>query len=187
MVPVMLSRGIITVVAAFVIQGGVFLLALPSLAAEATKIGVVDPQAVLEKSKAGRRALDTLKQYAETRKKLLAADEAELKEMEKQIQAQDKSLSEEEKRDKQNKFRVKLQDYQRHAQEFNQELAAKQKELVDEYMKKIMAATRTVAEKGGFGLVVDKGSENTIKIVLYNREALDLTDQVTKEFDRQNK
>jgi len=34
---------------------------------------------------------------------------------------------------------------------------------------------------------VDKGSENTIKIVLYNRDTLDLTDQVIKEFDRQNK
>lgn len=187
MVPVMLFRTVTVLVATCVIQAVGCMWALPSLAAEATKIGVVDPQAVIEKSKAGKRALETLKEYAETRKKLLAADEAELKEMEKQIQAQDKSLSEEEKRDKQNTFRVKLQDYQRHAQEFNQELAAKQKELVDEYMKKIMAATRTVAEKGGYGLVVDKGSENTIKIVLYNREALDLTDQVIKEFDRQNK
>jgi len=156
-------------------------------AAETFKMGVVDPQAVLEKSKAGKRALDTLKEYASTRQKLLAGDEEELKNLEKQLKEQDASLSEQQKRDKQNQFRSKLQDYQRRAQEFNQELGAKQKELVDEYMKKIQAATKAVAEKGGFTLVVDKGSENTIKIVLYNRDTLDLTDQVIKEFDRQNK
>jgi outer membrane protein len=80
-----------------------------------------------------------------------------------------------------------VQDYQKRAQEFNQELQRKQKELVDDYMKKIMAATKTVAEKGGFSLVLDKGSEQTMKIVIYNKDAIDLTEQVVKEFDLTNK
>jgi outer membrane protein len=150
-----------------VLLAAVILTVLPSLsgAADTFKMGVVDPQTVLEKSKSGKRALDTLKEYAATRQKLLASDEEELKNLEKQLK----------------------QDYQRRAQEFNQELGAKQKELVDEYMKKIGIATKSVAEKGGFTLVVDKGSESTLKIVLYHRDTLDLTDQVIKEFDRQNK
>ena len=165
----------------------VILMPISSFAADAFKMGVVDPQAVLEKSKAGKRALDTLKEYAATRQKLLASDEEELKGLEKQLKEQEATLNEQQKRDKQTQFRAKLQDYQRRAQEFNQELSAKQKELVDEYMKKISAATKTIAEKNGFTLVVDKGSENTIKIVLYHRDTLDLTDQVIKEFDKQNK
>jgi outer membrane protein len=156
-------------------------------AAESFKIGVIDPQAVLEKSKAGKKALDGLKEYAGTRQKLLASDEEELKNLEKQIKEQESGLSEVQKREKQSQFRAKLQEYQKRAQEFNQELAVKQKELVDEYMKKIGAATKTVAEKGGYTLVVDKGSESTIKIVIYSRDTLDLTDQVVKEFDKQNK
>ena len=54
----------------------VMLAVLPSLsdAAESFKMGVVDPQSVLEKSKAGKRALDTLKEYASTRQKLLAGE-----------------------------------------------------------------------------------------------------------------
>ena len=156
-------------------------------AAESVKVGVIDPQAVLEKSKAGRRALDGLKEYAATRQKLLVTDEEELKNLEKQLKDQESTLSENQKREKQGQFRTKLQEYQKRAQEFNQELATKQKELVDEYMKKIGAATRAVAEKGGYTLVVDKGSDSTIKIVIYSRDALDLTDQVVKEFDKQNK
>jgi outer membrane protein len=156
-------------------------------AADSFKIGVIDPQAVLEKSKAGKKALDGLKEYAGTRQKLLASDEEELKNLEKQIKEQESGLTEVQKREKQSQFRAKLQEYQKRAQEFNQELAVKQKELVDEYMKKIGAATKSVAEKGGYTLVVDKGSESTIKIVIYSRDTLDLTDQVVKEFDKQNK
>ena len=54
-------------------------------------------------------------------------------------------------------------------------------------MKKVRAATRAVAEKGGYTFVVDKGSEATMAVVIYHRDSLDITDQVIKEFDRQNK
>ena len=44
-------------------------------AADAFKMGVIDPQTVLEKSKAGKKALDGLKEYVSTRQKLLSRDE----------------------------------------------------------------------------------------------------------------
>ncbi|MCP9438357.1 MAG: OmpH family outer membrane protein [Nitrospira sp.] len=159
----------------------------PAPAAEDFKMGVVDPQIVLEKSKAGKRALEGLKEYVSIRQKLLAKDEEELRNAEKQLREQAAKMSETEKREKETQFRTKVQDYQKRAQEFNQELQRKQKELVDEYMKKIMAATKTVAEKGGFSIVLDKGSEQTMKIVIYNKDTIDLTEQVVKEFDLTNK
>lgn len=165
----------------------IFLCAVAGHAAEAFKMGVVDPQSVLERSKAGKKALDGLKEYVATRQKLLARDQEELQAYEKQLKEQAGKLSDAEKKDKETQFRAKIQDFQKRAQEFNQELQGKQKELVDDYMKKISVATQTVAEKGGFSLVVDKGSEQTVKIVIYNRETIDLTEQVIKEFDRTNK
>ncbi|HEY6083820.1 MAG TPA: OmpH family outer membrane protein [Nitrospira sp.] len=155
-------------------------------AAEAFKMGVIDPQSVLEKSKAGKKALDGLKEYVSTRQKLLSRDEEELRNTEKTLKDAAPKMSEAEKKEKETQFRSKIQDYQKRAQEFNQELQGKQKELVDEYMKKIAAATQTVAEKGGFSLVVDKGSEQTVKIVIYSKDTIDLTEQVIKEFDRVN-
>jgi outer membrane protein len=167
---------------------GILLLASLSdaQAAEAFKMGVVDPQSVLEKSKAGKKALDGLKEYVSTRQKLLSRDEEELRNTEKTLKEQLAKLSDAEKKEKETQFRAKIQDYQKRAQEFNQELQGKQKELVDDYMKKIAAATQTVAEKGGFAIVVDKGSEQTVKIVIYHKDTIDLTDQVIKEFDRAN-
>jgi outer membrane protein len=159
----------------------------PDISAADFKMGVIDPQVILEKTKAGKRALDGLREYVSTRQKLLSRDEEELRNIEKQIKEQASKLTESEKKDKETSFRTKIQDYQKRAQEFNQELQTKQKELVDEYMKKIAAATQTVADKGGYQLVLDKGSEQTVKIVIYNKDAIDLTDQVIKEFDRVNK
>src|SRR5574337_1848846 len=131
------------------------------------KMGVVDPQSVLEKSKAGKRALEGLKEYVSTRQKLLSRDEEDLRNYEKQLKEQAPKWNDAEKKEKEAQFRTKVQDFQKRAQEFNMELQKKQKELVDEYMKKISAATQTVAEKGGVALVVDKGSEQTVKIVIY--------------------
>jgi outer membrane protein len=165
-----------------------FLTFSPSgYASEPFKMGVVDPQSVLEKSKSGRKALDGLKEYVTVRQKLLAKDEEELRNYEKQLKEQMPKMSETEKKDKETQFRAKIQEFQKRAQEFQQELQKKQKELVDEYMKKIAVATQTMAEKGGFSLVVDKGSEQTVKIVIYNKDTIDLTEQVVKEFDRTNK
>lgn len=167
---------------------GVLLVGLTSgaAAAETFKMGVIDPQAVLEKSKAGKKALDGLKEYVSTRQKLLSRDEEELRNTEKTLKESASKLSEAEKKDKEAQFRTKIQEYQKRAQEFNQELQGKQKELVDDYMKRIASATQTVAEKAGFSIVVDKGSEQTVKIVIYSKDTIDLTDQVIKEFDRVN-
>ena len=170
------------------VAAGILLLTfLPAAqATEAFKMGVVDPQAVLEKSKAGKKALDGLKEYVSTRQKLLSGDEEDLRNTEKTLKEQAAKLSDTEKKEKETQFRTKVQEFQKRAQEFNQELQGKQKELVDEYMKKISSATKAVAEKGGFALVVDKGSEQTVKIVIYSKDTIDLTEQVIKEFDRVN-
>lgn len=177
--------GLLVAVAALAACTVLILGAVPALAAD-FKMGVLDPQEVLEKSKAGKRSLEALKEYARTRQKVLASDEEELKSFEKSLKDQEATLNDQQKREKQEVFRAKIQAYQKRAQDFNQDLAGKQKEMVDDYMKRIAAATKNVAEKGGFSLVVDKGSEQTLRIVIYNKDTIDLTGEVIKEFDRLN-
>lgn len=157
-----------------------------ALAADAFKMGVIDPQEVLEKSKAGKRSLDALKEYARTRQKVLSTDEEELKGLEAKLKEQAPKASDQEKRAMEEQFRAKIQHYQKQAQEFNQDLQGKQKEMVDDYMKRIAVATKAVAERNGYSLVVDKGSEQTLRIVIYNKDTIDVTDQVIKEFDKLN-
>jgi outer membrane protein len=156
-------------------------------AAAEFKVAVVDQQQVMERSKAGKRALDGLKEFSASRQRIVSADDEELKKLEDELKSQESTINEAQKREKQELFRTKFENYQRRLQDFNREIQGKQKELADEYQKKIEQATAAVAEKGGYSVVMDKGNVNTMRIVIYNSNAIDITDAVVKEFDRQNK
>jgi outer membrane protein len=155
------------------------------LSAETFKVAVMDQQLVIEQSKAGKRALEELKAYSTTRQKIINADDQELKELEQTIQ--EGKLTDSAKQEKQGQFQAKLEAYQRRLADFNREIQQKQREMVAEYAKKVQAAAQAVGEKNGYAAVIDKGNETAIKIVLYHQPALDVTDQMVKEFDRQNK
>lgn len=151
------------------------------------RVGVIDPQAVIEKSKAGSRALATLKEHAQARENVMKNDQKELEKLQAGIKADEAKLSPEELKQQQERFAKKFQEWQQRGQEFQNELGQKQKELVQEYMKKIQQATSVIAKRHGFDVVIDKGSENTLKIVIYHRDGLDLTAEVVKEFNKRFK
>lgn len=159
--------------------------AQPVVAADHLKVAMMDQQQVIERSVAGKRALEELKSYSTTRQKIIDSDDQELKDLEKGMQ--DASMSEEARKEKQDHFRTKLEAYQRRIQDFNREVQEKQRGMVAEYAQKIQAAAAAVAQKEGFTAVLDKGSETTVKIVIYSHPSVDLTEQIIKEFDRQNK
>lgn len=161
------------------------IMVAPGLSAETMKVAVIDQQAVLEQSKAGKRALEELKAYSTTRQKIINADDLELKELEQAIQGG--KLTDSAKQEKQAQFQAKLEAYQRRLGDFNREIQQKQRDMVAEYSKKVQTVAQAVAEKNGYTAVIDKGSEAMIKIVIYHQPGLDLTDQVMKEFDRLNK
>lgn len=156
-------------------------------AADVQKIGVMDQQVVMERSKAGKSALDEIKLYSATRQKIIDADEQELKDLERTLQESISKLSEADKQEKQEQFRGKVEAYQRRLQEFNREVQQKQRDMVGEYSKRIADAAQIVAQKEGYVAIFDKGNEALVRIVLYHHPGLDVTDLIVKEFDRQSK
>ena len=156
-----------------------------TLGAEPVKVAVMDQQLVIERSKAGKRALEDLKAYQATRQKIISSDDQELKELEQTVQ--DAKLSEAAKQEKQIQFQAKLEAYQRRLADFNREIQQKQREMVAEYTKKVQEAAQVVAQREGYVAVIDRGNEALIRIVIYYQRGLDVTDQVVKEFDKLNK
>ncbi len=177
------STGVVSLLGLFMLQ--VLFCGLPHAFAEegSPKIAIVDPQAVLENSNAGQKALATLKEHVMVRQKLLETDEEEIQKLERQFQS-NTGQSETETQVLQEQLQGKIQDYQRRRQTFQQEVQEKQKNLMTDYMKKIEIATKTVAERRGFSLVLDKGNEAIIQIVIYASKGLDITNEVVKEFNK---
>ncbi len=176
-----------TYVVAVLLVGGAVPVGVEGSAAERLKVGVISQQEVMEKSKAGKRALETMKEFAASRQRIIAADDEELKSLERDLKAQESGLSEAAKREKAEQFRVKFENYQKRLGDFNREVQAKQKELFDEYSKKIDDATAAVGEREGYTAVLDLGSPTQLRAVIYSNPAVNLTGEVVKEFDKRNK
>ena len=157
-----------------------------AVAAEAFKVGVMDQQMVIERTKAGMLVLEEVKGYSMTRQKIIHGDEQELKDLEQSLQDPNVKLADQARQEKEEQLRGKMEAFQRRLQEFNREVQQKQREMVVEYAQKVAAAAQAVAQKEGYTAILDKGNEALIRIVLYHQPALDVTDSIIKEFDRQN-
>lgn len=158
----------------------------PVHAGEVIRVGVMDQQMVIERTKAGKLALEEVKGYSMTRQKIIQADEQELKDLEQSLQDPNVKLADQARQEKEEQLRGKMEAFQRRLQEFNREVQQKQREMVVEYAQKIAAAAQAVGQKEGYTAILDKGNDALIRIVLYHQPALDVTDSVIKEFDRQN-
>lgn len=158
----------------------------PLHAGERVRVGVIDQQMVMEGTKAGKLALEDMKGYSMTRQKIIMSDEQELKELQQSLEDPNGKLTDAARQEKEEQFRDKAEAFQHRLQEFNREVQVKQRELVTEYSRRIAAATQAVAQKEGYVAIVDKGSDALMRIVLYHQPALDVTQLVIKEFDRQN-
>ena len=153
-----------------------------AFAAKDFRVGIVDPQVVIEKSKSGKRALATLQEHATVRQKLLASDEKEIETLQEELQ-NGKRISEKEKQAKQELLQRKLQEYQKRRQEFQVELNQKHHDMIMAYMSKIEKVIKVVADRHQFSLVIDKGRD-VLKTVLYSRKGLDITNEVIKEVNK---
>jgi len=163
---------------------GPFALAygLPGLAAD-LPIGVVEPQKVLDGTKAGRKVKNALADYVNTRQRLIESEEQDIKAMEEDLFKQGAALSPETKQEKEEVIRQKLLTYQRHVRELEGEVQTKKRELLSDFTEKIEQVVREIAEQDHITLVMEQGDAGPGALVLYSEPSINLTDRVIKAFD----
>lgn len=147
------------------------------------KIGVVEPQKVLDGTKAGKKIKDSLQEYVKARQKVIDMEEDELKKMEEDLVKQGAVLSPDAKKDKEERFRQKMVEYQRKVQQLNQEVQVKKKETLDEFNKSLEQIIRGIADREKITLVVEKGDNGAGALIIYSHPSLDLTDRVIRDLD----
>jgi outer membrane protein len=163
----------------------IFVLAFGTTALAAdVKIGVIEPQKVLDGTRNGKKIKDSLQEYVKSRQKIIDLEEEELKRMEEDLVKQKDVLSADAKKDKEESFRKRMMEYQRKVGALNQEVQAKKKEVLDDFNKNLEQIVRTIADKEKLSLVVEKGDNGAGALVIYSHPSLDLTDRVIKELDK---
>ncbi|MFQ5992301.1 MAG: OmpH family outer membrane protein [Nitrospiraceae bacterium] len=146
-----------------------------------TRIGVVDPQRVLNETDAGRQAKETLENYAKNRQAIVQLEEKELKRMEEDLLKQSSVLSANAKKTREERFRRKMVEYQQKVGELNREVQMKQKEVFDGFRGKVEEAVAKVAQEKGVLVVIEKGAGGP---TLYNDVSLDLSTAVIREMNK---
>jgi outer membrane protein len=161
-----------------------------SVAAASEKTAYVDTQAVFEKTSLGKKYQGIVREYYESRKKILDVDAEEIQKLKDDYdkQKQAKALNEKAQKAKEETIGRKINDFQKKREEFSTEIGKKNEELSLEFNQKMMVVVKAIAKKQNISMVLAKSitimAKTEIQTVLYAEEDLDLTEKVIAEMDK---
>jgi outer membrane protein len=166
------------------------LLLATSAIAAGEKIAFVDTQSVFDKSKLGKQYQSIVREYYESRKKILDMDADEIQKLQEDYtkQKQAKLLNDKAQKEKEEMINRKINDFQKKREEFSGEISKKNEELSNDFNQQMVAVLKTIAKKEKVSLVLTKTinvlSKAEVPSVLYGDDDLDLTDKVIAEMDK---
>jgi outer membrane protein len=166
------------------------LVASSSAHAAGGKMAFVDTQTVFDKTKLGKKYQGVLKEYFDSRKKILDLDADEIQKLRDDYGKQSAVLKPEVRKEKEDTIGRKINEFEKKRSEFNNELAKKNEELSAEFNQEMTAIIKDMAKKDKIGLVLNRTinvmSKGEVPSVLYGDEDLDLTEKVIAEMDKKS-
>ena len=165
------------------------LIASSALAAGG-KIAYVDTQTVFDKTKLGKKYQAVVREYFESRKKILDIDADEIQKLQEDYnkQKQAKLLNDKAQKEKEETISRKINDFEKKRTEFTGEISKKNEELSNEFNQQMVAVLKEIAKKEKVSLVLNKTinimSKAEVPSVLYADEDSDLTDKLVAELDK---
>ena len=156
------------------------------------KIGYVDTQTVFDKTKLGKKYQGVVRDYYESRKKILDMEAEEIQKLQEDYakQKQAKLLNEKAQKEKEETIGRKINDFEKKRNEFSGEIGKKNEELSNEFNVQMMAVLKEIAKREKISLVLNKTinimSKAEVPAVLYADDDLDLTEKVVAELDKKD-
>ena len=156
------------------------LLVIPLCAyGEEQKIGFVNASLIFKQYSAAREAEEAYGKELEDLNKQVAEMEEELRSLADTLEARKYLFSEERLQEKTKELEKKQQEYVRFRQDAELTAARRNDELSVPIVEAIEEATKRIAEKEGFDLILDAGPG----IVVYSKPELDITDMVLEDLE----
>jgi len=151
-----------------------------ALGARAFKIGVVDIQEFQKKSKGFRKMKAQLKKKYDAMQQKLAKVKGELQSLEEEFKKQSMMLSLDAKEDKRRPLDKKRRYYKYLYEDLAQEMKSAEVEATRRIGKELEKIVKKIGEGEGYTLILEK---RTLGLIYYN-DTIDITDRVTKAYDR---
>jgi outer membrane protein len=147
-----------------------------------TKIGVVDLQSVIIKTKEGEKAAADLKAKFAPKQVEFEKKQQEIAGMQTQLRNGQNTMSEENKQKLMREIDQKNNLLKRDTEDANADLEQEQQRVMGELVPKIVSVLNKYATENGFALVLDISSQQTP--VLFASNAVELTRDLISAYDK---
>lgn len=158
-------------------------LALPFAAAQATDVGYIDMQVVVEKSKLGVRIQEKLRKEFEPKAKPIEEEEQALRQADASLAKEAALMSKDQLEKKEAELKKRFAAWEKVAAPLQQELVKAKQEGQREVLASAQKAADTVAKQKKLGMVVERSQGG----IVFLDKSLDITDEVIKQMDASSK
>jgi outer membrane protein len=172
------KRLISSELAVWLIAAGVALAALPVRAQP--KIGVVDPQRLLEESPQGKAMLDAMRAEFAPRERTLQAQQQALKAKQDKLQKDSATMTDEQRTRAEKDLRDGAREFERARSEFQDDISARRNEEMSRLQKTLGDEVRTYAKSQNFDVVLSTEG------VVYAAPAYDVTPAILTALQARN-
>ncbi len=168
----------------------ILILMASTVLAAGGRIAYVDSQSVFDKTKLGKKYQGIVREYYESRKKILDMDAEEIQKLQEDYtkQKQAKLLNEKAQREKEEAISRKINEFDKKRNEFSNEIGKKNEELSNEFNQQMVNILKEIVKREKVSMVLNKTinimSKAEVPSVLYADDDLDLTDKVVAEMDK---
>jgi outer membrane protein len=166
-----------------VVAGIILLGWVGSVWAADLKVAYVDIQKAINECNAGKEAKKAITKDVERIQRLGADKQKELQTMKESFEKQTLMLTPEARAHKEKEYQSKLRDFQRWADDTQNEMNQKRMEMERTISSGLVKVIQKVGSDEGYTFTLEKNES----IVLYASKAIDITDRVIKAFDAQKK
>ena len=146
-------------------------------AADVAKIGILNPQKVLESSSAGKAGQTQIKAVFSAKEKELQKRGTEIIELEKQLKREAMVMSQEKRDDKSRELKIRKVELDDLRKKYTRELKELEQKVIGRIQQDIMALTREMGKEEGFLLIINQ------PVVLYNPTSIDVTDKLIQRYN----
>jgi outer membrane protein len=172
------KRLISSKLAVWLMAAGVALAALPVRAEP--KIGVVDPQRLLEESPQGKAMLDSMRTEFAPRERTLQAQQQALKAKQDKLQKDSATMTDEQRTRAEKDLRDGAREFERARSEFQDDISARRNEEMSRLQKTLGDEVRTYAKSQNFDVVLSTEG------VVYAAPAYDVTPAILTALQARN-
>ena len=161
----------------FFVIGLIFTLVSPALGQQ-IRVGLVNIQIAISKSKAGERARKKFDGDIKKKQAGLAKEQQAIEKMKRNIEKKAMLMKAAERLKMQRDFQRRMTDFERRANDAQEELQVKERQMTGEIFKAILKVVEEIGKSRKFTVILDRSQ------VLYTDKSIDITNDVIQLYNR---